>query len=161
MRIGQFHATKEAHCLFESSEAEPDVEYWLSDTNFYVVQEVYLFDENRFAPFVKHEFDLTRVPALSKLELLLNVDPSLASEITVLVREIWSIDRDNYSDRLDVLLSRLWKAGLSDPDRVCEEFRRFKAAWWYDGAMAEEVMSKTRELGLVQQAKANDQRCPA
>ncbi len=61
-----------------------------------------MHDENRFAPFVKHEFDLTKVPALSKVELLLNVDPSLVAGIPVLVKEIWSIDRGDYSDRREV-----------------------------------------------------------
>ena len=157
VRISQFHANKDPHCLFESSEAELDIEYWLSDSKFHVVQEAHLYDENRFAPFVKHEFDLKKMPALSTVELLLNVDPSLIAGIPVLVKEIRSIDRDDNSERLDVLLFRLWKAGLSDPGRVCEEFRRFKAAWWYDGAMAEEVTSMTKELGLVQRAKANNQ----
>ena len=154
--IGQLHATENVHWLFNSSEAEPDIEYWLSASNFYVVQEVYLYDENRFAPFVKHEFDLTKVPALSQVELLLNVDSSLVAGIPVLVKEIWSIDCEDYSGRLCVLLFRLWRAGLSDPDRVCEEFRRFKAAKWCDGEMAGLVMSMIRELGLVQRAKANN-----
>ena len=154
--IGQLHDTEDVHWLFNSSEAEPDIEYWLSGTKFYVIQEVYFYDENRFAPFVKHEFDLTKVPALSKVELLLNADPSLVTEIPVLVKEIGSIDREDYSDRLGGLLFRLWRAGLSDPDRVCEEFRGFKAAKWHDGGMAEWVMSMTMELDLAQRAKANN-----
>ena len=156
VRIGQLHVTEDVHWLFNSSEAESDIEYWLSASKFYVVQEALLYDEHCFAPFVKHEFDLTKVPALSKVELLLNVDPSLVAGIPVLVKEIWSIDRDDYSDRLEVLLSRLWRTGLSDPDRVCEEFRRFKAAKWCNGAIAEEVRWMTRDLGLVQRAKANN-----
>ena len=150
------HATEDVHWLFNSSEAEPDIEYWLSASKFHVVQEVYLYDENRFTPFVKHEFDLTKVPALSKVELLLNVDPSLVAGIPVLVKEIGSIDREDHSGRLGVLLFRLWRAGLSDPDRVCEEFRGFKAAKWYDGEWAELVTSMTMELDLAQRAKANN-----
>ena len=154
VRIGQLHATEDVDWLFESSEAEPDFEYWLAATKLYVVQEVSLYDENRFAPFVKHEFDLTKVPALSKVELLLNVDPSLAEGIPALLKEIWSIE--DYNGRLDLLLLRLWRAGLSDPDRVCEEFRGFEAAKWYDGEWAEMVTSMTRELGLVQRARAHN-----
>ena len=43
-----------------------------------------MYNENRFAPFVKHEFDLTKGPALSKVELLLNIDPSLVAGIPML-----------------------------------------------------------------------------
>ena len=64
--------------------------------------------------------------------------------------------RNGPSDRLGGLLFRLWRAGLSDPDRVCEEFRGFKAAKWHDGGMAEWVMSMTMELDLSQRAKANN-----
>ena len=155
-RVGQLHANEDVHWLFNSSEAEPDIEYWLSDSKFHVVQDVYLYDENRFAPFVKHEFDLTKVPALSKVGLLLNANPSLVAEIPVLVKEIGSIDREDHSDRLGGLLFRLWRAGLSDPDQVCEEFRGFTAAKWHDGGMAEWVMSMTMELDLAQRAKANN-----
>ncbi len=87
----------------------------------------------RFAPFVKHEFDLIRVPALSQVELLLDADPSLVVKIPDIVKEIGTIDRGDYGDRLDVLLFQMWRAGLSDPVRVCEEFQRFKGAWWYSG----------------------------
>ena len=155
MRIGQLLATGDAHWLFDSSEAEPDIEYWPSGSRFYVVQEVHLYDENHFAPFIKHEFDLTKVPAVSKVELLLDEDPALAEGIPTLVKKIWSIERKNYSGRFEALL-QLWRAGLSDPDRVCEEFLRFKTARWCDGETGEVVASMIRELVLVQRAKANN-----
>ncbi len=155
VRIGQLHATEGVHWLFDSSEAEPDIEYWPSDSKFYVVQETFLYDEKRFAPFVKHEFDLTKVPALSQVELLLDADPSLVVKIPDIVKEIGAIDRDDYSDRLDVLLCQMWRAGLSAPVRVCEEFRRFKGAWWCSGATSEGVTSMSKELALVQRAKAS------
>ena len=156
VRIGQIdlHATEDVHWLFDSSEAEPDIEYWPSGSKFYVIQETFLYDEKRFAPFVKHEFDLTKMPASSQVELLLDADPSLVVKIPDIVKEIGSIDRGDYSDRLDVLLFQMWRAGLSDPIRVCEEFLRFKGAWWCSGANSEGVTSMSRELALVQRAKA-------
>ena len=44
VRIGQLHATKNFHWLFDSSEAEPDIEYWPSDSKFYIVQETFLYE---------------------------------------------------------------------------------------------------------------------
>ena len=155
VRIGQLHATEDVHWLFDSSDAEPDIEYWPSDSKFYVIQETFLYDEKRLAPFVKHEFDLTKVPALSQVELLLDADPSLVEKIPDIVKEIGAIDRGDYSDRLDVLLFQMWRAGLSDPIRVCEEFRRFKGASWCSGAISEGVTSMSKELALVQRAKAS------
>ena len=155
VKIGQLHATEDVHWLFESPEAEPDIEYWPSDSKFYVVQETFLYDEKRLTPFVKHEFDLTRVPALSQVELLLDADPSLVVKIPDIIKEIGSIDRGDHSDRLDVLLFQMWRAGLSDPIRVCEEFRRFKGAWWCSGATSEGVTSMSKELALVQRAQAS------
>ena len=132
-----------------------DIEYWPSDSKFYVVQETFLYDKKRFAPFVKHVFDLIRVPALSQVELLLDADPSLVVKIPDIVKEIGTIDRGDYGDRLDVLLFQMWRAGLSDPVRVCEEFQRFKGAWWYSGATSQVVTSMLKELALVQRAQAS------
>ena len=156
IRIGQLLDAGDIHWLFDSSEAEPDIEYWPSGSKFYIVQTAHLYDENRFAPFVKHEFDLTKVPATSRVELLLEADPAAVAEIPSLVNEIWSIDQYDRSGGLEFLLLRLWRAGLTDPGQVCEEFRKLQSAKWYDGAMAELVTSMTRELGLVERTKEND-----
>ena len=89
------------------------------------------------------------------MELLLDADPSLVVKIPDIVKEIGTIDRGDYGDRLDVLLFQMWRAGLSDPVRVCEEFQRFKGAWWYSGATSQVVTSMLKELALVQRAQAS------
>lgn len=157
VRIGQLLGTGDVHWLFDSSEADPDIEYWPTDSSFNIVQTVYLYDENRSAPFIKHEFDFTTAPVASKVELLLEADSESTAGIPDLLKEIWSIDHYDYGGGLEFLLLRLWRAGLSDPERVLEEFRGFKSAKWYDGAVAELVMSLTSELRLVQRARANHQ----
>ena len=76
IRIGQLLDAGDIHWLFDSSEAEPEIEYWPSGSKFYIVQAAHLYDENRSLPFVKHEFDLTKPPATSRVELLLDADPA-------------------------------------------------------------------------------------
>ena len=154
VRIGQSHirTPRTIHWLFESSEARPDVEYWCTESKLHVVQETFLYDERRFAPFAEHVFDLAQVPASSRVTLLVDVEPSIATRVPEFVTQIQSIDRDDDSDRLAVLLCQLWKAGLSEPKRVREEFMKFKDAWWYRGANGETIVEMLDELAVVQGA---------
>ena len=154
VRIGQSHirTPRTIHWLFESSEARPDVEYWCTESKLHVVQETFLYDERRFAPFAEHVFNLAQVPASSRVTLLVDVEPSIATRVPEFVKQIQSIDRDDDSDRLDVLLCQLWRAGLSEPKRVREEFIKFKDAWWYRGENGETIVEMLDELAVVQRA---------
>ena len=154
VRIGQSHVQEPGtiHWLFESSEARPDIEYWCTESKLHIIQETFLYDERRFAPLAEHVFDLLEVPASCRVRLLADVEPSIISRIPEFVRKIQAVEYDDGSDRLDVLLYQMWKAGLSQPRRVQAEFVNFKDAWWYSGAMAEGVVEMLEELAVVQRA---------
>ena len=158
--IGQLHAgvIGDVHRLFDSSEAQPDIEYWVSESKFCVLQETFLYDQDRFVPFLRHDFDFTTMPASSSVAMLLTPDPTMVSRLPEIVRAIESFDRDTSIDRLYVLLYQMWKVGLSEPREVRIEFQRFRGAWWYDGASAETVASMSDELALVERVLASTPR---
>ena len=156
IRIGQTQinpTSEETYWFFESSEAEDDVKYWICDPIFYVEQSVFLYEERSFKPFVRHEFDLSSIPAPSNIVLLMETDQTLAAQIPNLTRRIMSFDRGDSIDDLCILLSRLWRTGLFDPVQVCRELQRFQRLWWHDGEMAELVSSMRKELNLVKRAQ--------
>ena len=156
LRIGQTqinHTSEETYWFFESSEAEYDVKYWICDPIFYVEQSVFLYVERCFKPFVRHEFDLSSIPAPSNIILLMEIDQTLAAQIPNLTRRIKSFDEGDSIDDLCILLSRLWRTGLYDPVQVCRELQQFQRLWWHDGEMAELISSMKEELNLVQKAK--------
>ena len=150
VNLGQIIPGEDVHWLFDSSEADPEIEYWPSTTKLNIVQETFLYDEGRFVPFARHEFDLSITPAPSRVELLLAPDPSLVREIPNIVQQLQSIEYEDNGDRLYKLLFQLWKAGLSEPVRICKELRQLSGSSWYDGGNAEAVISMTKELSLVQ-----------
>jgi hypothetical protein len=152
----QIHTSKGAFTIFDSSEANPDIEYWPDETTINIIQETYLFDEERLAPFAHHIYDITRVPAESTVKILVTPDESLVGHIESVKKQIDSISRDNYLGVLDDFLFKLWRAGLSEPDRVCKLFRNYRGVWWYDGSMAGWVEAMARELDLVKKATASD-----
>lgn len=143
-------STSDAQWLFDSSEAQPDIEYWVSESTLNVVQEVLLFDQGRFVPFVRHEFDLAQIPGKERRFLLLEPDSTAVSRIPSLVHDIESFNRSDPMDDIYIRLFRLWQAGLTDPARVREILKGFRGSWWYDGAVAETVSSMVEELALVE-----------
>ena len=159
VQIGQRQAcaTDDVCWLFESSEADPDIEFWSTGSRLYIIQSSFFLDDQLFSPFVKHAFDLTEVPASSRVELLAKPDPSLVQEIPVILEEIESLRPCEFEMHLEDLLCQIWRAGLNDPQRVREEFERLKEAPWCDGFYAETVTSMMDDLVLVQRAYASDQ----
>ena len=158
VQIGQrpIRATDDVRWLFDSTEADPEIEFWSADSRFYIVQSTFFLDDQLFSPFVRHEFDFTEVPASSRVELLVKPDPSLVQEVPRLLEEIESHRSDELEmGLLDDLLYQIWRAGLNDPQRVCEELGRFKDAPWCDGMYAETVTSMMDDLVLVQRARAS------
>ena len=154
-RIGQL-PTREpgaVHWLFDSSEARPDIEYWCAESKLHVIQETFLYDEKDFVPFAEHVFDLMKVPATSQVTMLIQGDRSLVAQMPDLIRQIKSLDRANAGDRLDDLLYQMWKVGLSEPARVCEELIKFKGVWWSWGSYGEWVSEILEELEVVQRSR--------
>ena len=151
IRFGQRHIddASDVHWLYDSPEGEPDIEYWMSEDTLTVVQHALLYDRDRFMPFVRHEFRLTRMPPAERRILLLRPDLTMLSQIPVLVRGIESFEPGSSIDEIDDLLFQLWQAGLGDPDRVRAILKSFQDHWWHDGYMAETVTAMARELALV------------
>lgn len=138
------------HCLFDSSEAQPDIEYWVSGSTLNVVQEALLYDQGHFVPFVRHEFNLTSMPAEERRFVLLEPDSTAGSRIPELVNDIESFERDAPLEDLYAPLFQLWQAGFSDPVRVREILRGFRRYWWCDGEVGETISSMGEELTLVE-----------
>lgn len=151
LRFGQRHIddASDVHWLYDSSEAEPDIEYWMSEDTITVVQQAYLYDHGQFMPFIRHEFRLTFIPPAERRVLLVRPDLARLSQIPVLVREIESLGPGSSFREIEDLLSQLWQAGLGDPNRVLTILKSFRGHWWHDGYMAESVMAMARELALV------------
>ena len=154
-RIGQLHTREpgEVHWLFDSSEARPDIEYWCAESKLHVIQETFLYDEKNFVPFAEHVFDLTKVPAPSKVTMLIQGDQSVVAQLPDLLRQIELLDRANAGDRLDDLLYQIWKVGLCEPGRVCEELIKLKGVWWSWGSYGEWVDEILEELAVVQRSR--------
>ena len=149
--FGQRHIddASDVHWLFDSSEAEPDIEYWISEDTIKVVQRTFLYGHGEVVPFIRHEFRVTLMPAAERRVLLVSRDLARLSQIPGLVREIESLGPGSPFREIEDLLSQLWQAGLGDPELVLTILKSFRGQWWHDGYMAESVMAMGRELALV------------
>ena len=158
-----FHQAQEGNSqrvfLFESSEGENDIEYWLSEEKFNVLQFAFLSDERGFFPFIRHEFDLSQFPAPSRLELLITPDPRLAGEIPRLAEEARHLltklsDKDAENARqLNLVLDNIWKAGLSAPAQAHKELKNLKTLIM-GGEYALCIRWMMREMELVIRAQS-------
>ena len=158
LRFGQRHIddASDVHWMFDSSEAEPDIEYWMSEDTITVMQHAYLYDHGEFMPFIRREFRLTLMPPAERRVLLIRPDLAKLSQIPLLVGEIESLGPGSSSREIEDFLSQLWQAGLGDPDRVITILKNFRGHWWYDGYMAETATAMARELALVPTATEVD-----
>ena len=141
--------------FFGSSEADPDIEYWISESTLNVIQSTVFFSQGELCPFIRHEFDLRENPTSARRFLLLEPDTSdTISCVPKIVESIELFDRDRSTDDLFVLLCCLWRVGLNAPKEMSETLMSFRGSWWYDGEMAQAVASMVNELTLAQECRS-------
>jgi hypothetical protein len=148
----QFHQLNSAEVnkrLLSSSEAEPDIEYWVSETFLYIVQQTYDHEAGGFVPFVEHRFDMTRFPAGHSLEVLLRYPTPDSLTLSDIEEALASVDRGD-GEIAEVLFLKLRNAGTRSPSKALRILNRFKGMSWYDGATAETGSMVERELKLVE-----------
>jgi hypothetical protein len=146
------HDSQGAELLFASSEADPDVEYWVSAPALHVVQATYEPEVGRIVPFAERRFMLGEVPAPRSTHVLLQIPSSARQGLTPVVQMLRALPR-NAAAEAEVLLYRLRNAGLSDPDAALAQLTSLRTEWWYDGANAEAAAAITAELALVKEAR--------
>lgn len=141
--------------FFGSSEADPDIEYWISESTLNVIQSTVFFSQGELSPFVRHEFDLRENPTSARRFLLLESELlDTISCVPRIVESIESLKRGQSTDDLFALLCCLWRVGLNAPKRMSETLMSFRGSWWYDGEMAQAVSSMVNELNLVRECRS-------
>lgn len=138
--------------LFGSSEAEPDIEYWLDESSLRIVASTYDPRSNSLAAFVEHTYLLGNLPALRSIRLLLPELPSSAKDLSRLVHELKNLPR-NRAAEAELLLYHIRNVGISNPDSALSAVHDLRSEWWCDGTNAEAAQSITRELAIVKQAQ--------
>ena len=141
--------------FFGNSEADPDIEYWISESTLNVIQSTVFFSQGELSPFIRHEFDVRENPPSARRFLLLEPEPSDTISCSPrIVESIESLERGQSTADLFGLLCRLWRVGLNRPKRMSETLMSFRGSWWYDGEMAQAVSSMVKELNLVSECRS-------
>jgi hypothetical protein len=138
--------------MFGSSEAEPDIEYWVDGSALSIVQSTYDPRSNNLAPFVEHTFILGCLPALHSVRLLLSELPASDRDLSRTVQVLKGLPRNRAADA-ELLLYPIRNVGLSDPDSALSAINGLHNEWWFDGANAEAAKSISRELEILKQFK--------
>lgn len=110
--------------LFNSSEFDPDVEFWMSAGVLHIVQSTYLYDDGEFVPILKHEFDTRQFPATHRTVQLLLPPPGFKASLRDIVTELQGLHSPDSHERTTELLGTLFKIGLTKPEAVIEVFPR-------------------------------------
>ncbi len=152
------HIPPKIHWLYTSSEAEPEVQYWSENHVVYLVERIVWIDGDGLVPFISHQYDFHKFPATVTTDVLVDIDASWGEQLPQLVQEVWSINRETFDEfidmeaRLDLLLFRIWKAGLVLPTAALAELKKMQDLWWFDGCMAEYVHYLSKQLVKVQRS---------
>ncbi len=132
--------------LLDSSEALPDIEYWVQGSELHVVRSTYLYDESCFAPFAEEIFEAKEDPAVRTVISLLNGAPSLVPKVRALVNDFLESPTN---DRSTKFLGAIFRAGISSPRAVLREIPRIAEAPCFCGGEAQTVRIMKEELELL------------
>lgn len=136
--------------LLDSSEALPDIEYWVEGSQLHIVRSAFLYDESRFIPFAEQIFEVKEEPPVRTVISLLNGDPSLVPKIQALVDDFLESPTD---DRSTKFLGAIFRAGISSPETVLKEIPRIAEAPCFRGGEAQIVRFMKEELELLRIAE--------
>ena len=142
-----------ARTLLVSSEAQPDIEFWIERDALHVLQQTFDPDADRFAPLAEHTFDGTHSPIRHSISFLLKTAPASADALDDIARELQSIRPGNYG-RAEILLYQLRNLGVRQPVKALKILAELKKEPWYDGAIAESGSDVERDLQLAQTFEA-------
>ena len=138
--------------LLTSTEAEPDVEYWVANHVLYIIQTTYEPESKSLVPFVEHQFDFGSYPAIQSKRLLLNEFHRSIEELPKIMEQLKKHEYDRNID-YGSLLYRLRNIGLSEPEHVLKQISELRSLKWYDGINAEAAKSVIDELEIVRSIK--------
>ena len=137
--------------LLNSSEAQPDIEYWFTEAEMHVIQSTFLYDESRFTPLVEHVFNVSSLPAKESTIILVEGDTRYIGDVEQFIEHILNADD---SIETSPSLGKLFKAGIADPDLVLKYLPRLKESHHYDGAEAMVIKDMQKDLELIKRAKS-------
>jgi hypothetical protein len=148
-------ANKSVETLLDSSEAEPDIEYWCEGETLHIVQFTVEPDSNLFMPLVEHVFEFTTAPPRHTLRTLIRAHPPHGLGVDDIAAQLRSLPRDAPHEMPQLLLFRLRNAGWTNPDHAIAAIDDLRELWWFDGGNAEAAYSIRHELTLVRDAPNN------
>ncbi len=154
LEFKQVHDVAGVELLFTSSEADPDVEYWVNASTFHLVQSTYEPEAGELVPFVERKFVVGVLPAVRSTRLLLQPPASGIPTLRDVLLTLRNLNRGQAAEA-EVLLYRLRNAGLADPDSALTELEKLRGQWWYDGANSEAATAIAGELNLVKALRSN------
>jgi len=134
--------------LLTSSEAQPDIEFWVDRSVLYVIQQTFDIDTKGFIPLAEHRIDASIDPLRHSISNLLKSAASPAYTLEQVELDLESVGRPG-SQTAEVLLYRLRNAGIRRPGEALAILERMKNAFWYDGANAESGNDIERDLELA------------
>lgn len=147
LRFIQLGAPGEEYLLANSSEGDPDIEYWLAGGLLHIRKSTYDPVSGSFRPLVVYHFDLSRTPAGRSVEMLItprhDVRPLAAVDTAIRAVPL----RDG--SMRELLFFELRDAGLREPLEAIALLTAYRAEPWYDGATAELGETLRRELIIV------------
>lgn len=141
--------------IFDSSEAEPDIEYWLENSTFTIIQTTYEPQSRSIAPFVGHSFDLGNLPASHRIRLLLPTSLAAKENLSTIVQSLKCVTREG-SLHIEEALYRIRNIGLISPDTALSAIDSLRGQWWFDGGNAEVAQSISHELQLVKKSEIDN-----
>lgn len=136
--------------LIDSSEALPDIEYWMENTQLHVIRSTFLDDIGQFIPFAEEIIDVSKTPALRKIVKLLQGNPSLVTKVPELINSLLKVK--TYEDS-KYLLGDIFRAGISNPKSVLSEFSKIMQAECFQGGEVIGGKIMERDLILIQDAE--------
>jgi len=146
---------KSIETLLDSSEVEPDIEYWCEGQTLHIVQFTVEPDSNLFMPLLERVYDFTTAPARHTTCTLIRVHPPYGPGVDDIAAQLRSLPRDAPHEMPELLLFRLRNAGWTNPDDAIAAIDDLRELWWFDGCNAEAASSIRHELTLVRDAPSN------
>jgi len=138
-------------CVFGSSEAEHEVDYWCTDDSLHVIQYRYDPESDQILAFVERVFNLSVTPIEESLSLLIRIKSE--HEIADLAAILGKPSDQVTGSEIEITLLKLRNAGLVKPAEAENVIRQHFGAWWYDGSGAETADGVLEDLAIARKAK--------
>lgn len=135
--------------LHDSSEAQPDLEFWMGGDGLHIQVSTFLFDECRFTPLVEMVFNSDSGSPIRAVRRLVDGSEAGASNLPELLAELKRCKTDDVQS--GKLLGRIFKAGLDDPTGVLSVFDTVLDAGFLGGERSLGLIMR-RELELIRDA---------